>query len=110
MSRETSGKTSSGGYDVWYSPRPAGSHCMHMHRLYHRVSCDLALSVPREVHSVCSWDEKASVKIQKSLETEIHAFISEANKVRDKLTASMPSLPFTPKLLCVVVCMVIYLT
>ncbi len=35
----------------------------------------------REVHSVCSWDEKASVKIQKSLETEILTFISDANKV-----------------------------
>ncbi|XP_064404658.1 cullin-5-like [Halichondria panicea] len=33
-----------------------------------------------EVHSVCSWDEKASVKIQKSLETEILTFISDANK------------------------------
>ncbi len=35
----------------------------------------------RQVHSVCSWDEKASVKIQKSLETEILTFISDANKV-----------------------------
>ena len=35
----------------------------------------------REVHSVCSWDEKASVKIQKALEQEILAFISDAQKV-----------------------------
>jgi len=33
-----------------------------------------------DVHSVCSWDEKASVKIQKALETEILAFIQEAQK------------------------------
>ena len=35
----------------------------------------------REVHSVCSWDEKASVRIQKALEHEIHLFISDAQKV-----------------------------
>ena len=30
---------------------------------------------------MCSWDEKASVKIQKHLEQEILAFIADANKV-----------------------------
>ena len=30
---------------------------------------------------MCSWDEKASVKIQKALEQEILAFISDAQKV-----------------------------
>ena len=35
----------------------------------------------REVHSVCSWDEKASVKIQKALEQEILTFIGDAQKV-----------------------------
>jgi hypothetical protein len=35
----------------------------------------------REVHSVCSWDEKSSVKIHKALEQEITFFISEAQKV-----------------------------
>ena len=35
----------------------------------------------REVHSVCSWDEKASSKIQKALEQEILTFIADAQKV-----------------------------
>ena len=35
----------------------------------------------RDVHSVCSWDEKASVKIHKALEQEILAFIHEAQQV-----------------------------
>lgn len=33
-----------------------------------------------EVHSVCSWDEKSSVKIHKALEQEITLFISNAQK------------------------------
>lgn len=37
----------------------------------------------REVHSVCSWDEKASSKIQKALEQEILAFIGDAQKVSE---------------------------
>ena len=55
----------------------------------------------RDVHSVCSWDEKASVKIQKALETEILAFIEEAQKVsyHALMTSKLctPSLP-TPSL------------
>ena len=31
---------------------------------------------------MCSWDEKASSKIQKALELEILAFIGDAQKVR----------------------------
>ena len=35
----------------------------------------------RDVHSVCSWDEKASVRIQDALRTEILHFIAEAQGV-----------------------------
>ena len=31
-------------------------------------------SPPRDVHNVCSWDEKAAHKIQKALEEEILSF------------------------------------
>lgn len=46
----------------------------------------LSLTPPppsREVHSVCSWDEKSSVKIHKALEQEITLFISDAQKVNE---------------------------
>jgi len=41
----------------------------------------------REVHSVCSWDERASLKIQQALEQEITQFIMEAQKVGDLFRA-----------------------
>ena len=59
------------------------------------ASCDplrfsLSYSTCRDVHSVCSWDEKASVKIQKALETEILAFIQEAQQVGQAGLLSKP--------------------
>lgn len=36
---------------------------------------------------MCSWDEKASSKIQKALELEILAFIGDAQKVRKIIAA-----------------------
>ena len=39
----------------------------------------------RDVHSVCSWDEKATTKIQKGLEDEILCFIKNVETVRDEV-------------------------
>ena len=41
----------------------------------------MPISVRRDVHSVCSWDEKAAVRIQEALRNEILRFISEAQGV-----------------------------
>ena len=35
----------------------------------------------RDVHTVCSWDEKAPAKIQKALEEEVLQFTGEIQKV-----------------------------
>ena len=40
----------------------------------------------RDVHSVCSWDEKAAVRIQEALRNEILRFISEAQGVSQLIT------------------------
>ena len=41
----------------------------------------VCVCVCRDVHSVCSWDEKAAVRIQDALRNEILRFISEAQGV-----------------------------
>ena len=42
---------------------------------------EVCVCVCRDVHSVCSWDEKAAVRIQDALRNEILRFISEAQGV-----------------------------
>ena len=41
----------------------------------------LSLSLSRDVHTVCSWDEKAAHKIQKALEEEILKFTEDVQAV-----------------------------
>ena len=44
-------------------------------------TCVCGYVLLRDVHSVCSWDEKAAVRIQDALRNEILRFISEAQGV-----------------------------
>ena len=57
------------------------SHCC-PHSLTHCLSARLASrGIYRDVHTVCSWDEKAAHKIQKALEEEILKFTENVQTV-----------------------------
>ena len=52
-----------------------------IHVLHATPVCVCVCVRGRDVHSVCSWDEKAAVRIQDALRNEILRFISEAQGV-----------------------------
>lgn len=54
---------------------------VYMHACMYTCNCH-CYDVYRDVHNVCSWDEKAPAKIQKGLESEILDFTKEVQEVR----------------------------